>query len=212
MMRFLICIVIALCAGGCNHGTAESHSRNSASLLSYDRSHRLHTAESQQKTGPDDVALPRRYPDPGRRVRSPVDLRAIPNGWRREVANAVRRVELPPENRVFAVLEEVVYNRHRQQLIFVLYEDGPDAVHRMGTYKLDHHGNVYKLDEMADDGQDMWVPLPSESVRSTGSLSDLFSAEAADQREFVRYRSEVASRVLWGKRNGDKYERHEVKP
>ena len=90
---------------------------------------------------------------------SEVDLDAIPGEWKSEVARALLNVELPKANRVFAVNDEVVKERSHRAIIFILYEDGPEAAHRIGTYRLDRLGNLYELDELADDETNMWIPV-----------------------------------------------------
>lgn len=159
-MRLLVYIIIMLCVSGCNHGTSESHSGNPVSSLHSDKSVRRPPSESLQAQGADYVASPPKRLDTGRQVESPIDLRAIPHGWKSVVANAARRVELPPQRRVFAVVEEAAHDGLRQEMVFVLYEDGPDAAHRIGTYKVGRSGDAYRLNEMADGDKDMWVLLP----------------------------------------------------
>lgn len=163
-MRLLIYVVMVLCANGCNQGMPGPHSGNPVPTLRRVQSDRLQTSQSPKEQGADGVTSPPKHLDAGRQVHSPIDLRAIPDGWKSAVADAARRVELPPQNRVFAVVEEVVQNALRHEIVFVLYEDGPDTVHRIGTYRVGRGGDVYRLNEMADGEEDMWVSLPSPPI------------------------------------------------
>lgn len=151
----IIFAVIWSCIASCDHGSIapDSCSQRDVGLehASGVKSHQALTADGVFPVQNDSGV--------GRIIRSQVDLYAIPENWKRDVATAVQRIGINLGNRVFAFEEEIVSNGGRQQLIFTLYEDGPDMVHRIDTYKIDRYGNVYVSDDLADE-VDMWVPLP----------------------------------------------------
>ena len=87
------------------------------------------------------------------------NLSAIPEGWRADVDAAVKYIVVQIKNRVFAVREEETTGANGAEIIFTLYEDGPDFAHRLGTYKLGRNRVLYRLDELADGELDTWVRL-----------------------------------------------------
>ena len=90
-----------------------------------------------------------------------VSLGGIPKGWRADVDAAVKRIPMLVTNPVFAVEEEIVRGADGDKIIFTLYENGDDAAHRLGTYKLGRNRVLHMLNECGGDGRTEWLPIGS---------------------------------------------------
>lgn len=120
-----------------------------------------HSAEtcSSQQSQAERVVTPRLNQQANCGTVAAVDVTAIPEGWRADVDAAVKRILIGIENPVFAVREGAMNGANEAEIVFVLYENGPDAAHRIGTYKLCRSHVLYELDDLADDEGDVWIRL-----------------------------------------------------
>ncbi|NBD34572.1 MAG: hypothetical protein GVY30_01070 [Chloroflexi bacterium] len=86
-----------------------------------------------------------------------VDLKGIPTAWQPQVGDILCVISLPKGNRYYAIEEEVEGWIFLEDLIFTVYEDGPDMAHRVETYRLESNGRLYRLNMSAENRHDTWV-------------------------------------------------------
>ncbi|MEZ6318274.1 MAG: hypothetical protein R3B49_05890 [Phycisphaerales bacterium] len=95
--------------------------------------------------------------DPGAiRVRS--DQNPVWRVWGDRITAALPRGGLPEvQNPVLVVVDDDAV--HDDAVTFSVYEDAPDALHRLDSFRLDRNGNLARENLLAEGDDDLWVPI-----------------------------------------------------